>query len=268
MVAVSVLAWGICEPVWAQESAHAPEPESAVTQAERLIESGQTAEAKQILASALESPGEHAPAYVRLVQLAIAEEDSAALQTLFARHRAFLFEAPEEFRLRLNVYGLQPLRRRYNEAIQAAMNRNWTEAERGFAMLLGDGAFHVQATAWLFRVAMQQRDFSKARFLAELARHPPEDPGASADVLAACALQHLGQRQPALGHLARELGGRHAYDGPAEARVAVQRAVYLAMIRLHVELDQCFLHGMNSPSEARPLFPDLQDQVLAYLARR
>jgi len=25
MVAVSILAWGICEPVWAQESARAPE---------------------------------------------------------------------------------------------------------------------------------------------------------------------------------------------------------------------------------------------------
>ncbi len=268
MVVVSILAWGICEPVWSQESARAPEPESAAARAERLIESGQTAEAKQILASALESPGEHVPAYVRLVQLAMAEEDSAALQTLFARHRAFLFEAPDEFRLRVNAYELRPLRKRYNEAIQAAMNRSWTDAERGFATLLGDGAFHVQATTWLFRVAMQQRDFSKARFLAELARRPPEDPGASADVLAACALQRLDQRQPALGHLARELGGRHAYDGPAETRLAVQRAVYLAMIRLHVELDQCFLHGMNSPSEARPLFPDLQDQVLAYLARR
>ena len=65
---------------------------------------------------------------------------------------------------------------------------------------------------------------------------------------------------------------RYSSDMPFVTRiimyVAVQRGVYLAMIRLHVELDQCFLHGMNSPSEARPLFPDLQDQVLAYLARR
>jgi len=40
------------------------------------------------------------------------------------------------------------------------------------------------------------------------------------------------------------------------------------MIRLHNDLDQCFLRGMRSPTEPRPVFPDLPDQVLAYLARR
>lgn len=268
LVAVSGLTWGLCQLGWAQEADRTSEPQSAVARAERLLESGEVADATQVLTSALNSPEEHAAAYARLVQFTIAGQDLDALHELFAQHRAFPFASPEEFRRRVSGYELRPLRRRYNEAIQAVMNRNWAEAERGFALLLGDGAFHLPAATWLFRVAMHQRDFSKARFLAELARHPPEDPGASADVLAACALQRLDQRQPALGHLIRELGRRRAYDAPSERRVAQQRAVYLAMIRLHNELDQCFLRGMRSPAEAHPLFPDLPDQVLAYLARR
>lgn len=268
LVAVSSLAWGLCQPGWAQEADRVSEPESAVARAERLLESGEVEEAKQVLAAALHVPADHDQAYVQLVQIAIAERDLAGLHSLFARRQAFLFEVPEEFQRRVNAFGSGAIRKRYNAAIQAAIARQWAEAEQGFASLLGDGAFHTQSAAWLFRTAMQQRDFLKARFLADLGRDAPDDPGTSADVLAACALQRLDQRQPALGHLIRELGRRGAYDAPIERRVTEQRAVYLAMIRLHNELDQCFLRGMTSPPQARPLFPDLPDQVLAYLARR
>lgn len=261
----SSLAWSA--PAWSQQPGDSAEPESAVQRADRLLASGQVEEAKQTLAAALNGLADHDHAYARLVSLAIAERDRGSLQVLFAKRRAFVFEIPEEFQRRVNASGAGALRRRYNEAIQAAIARRWVDAERGFAGLLGDGTFHAQAAAWLFRVAMQQRDFAKARFLADLNRGAPDDPGVSADVLAACALQRLDQRQQALGHVIRELGRRRAYDAPIERRVAEQRAVYLAMIRLHNELDQCFLHGLTTPAEARPVFPDLPDQVLAYLAR-
>ncbi len=269
------IAWGLVAlslTVWTsakgQPPGHSPETEPALQRAERLLEAGDEEHAKQVLAAALHVPADHEQAYVRLVEIAIAERDLASLHALFAQRQAFVFDVPEEFQRRVNASGLGALRKRYNEAIQAAIARRWADAERGFASLLGDGTFHTQSATWLFRMAMQQRDFLKARFLADLGRDAPDDPGTSADVLAACALQRLDQRQPALGHLIRELGRRGAYDGTLEHRVAEQRAVYLAMIRLHNELDQCFLRGMRTPDEARPLFPDLPDQVLAYLARR
>jgi DNA-binding NarL/FixJ family response regulator len=252
-------------PAMGQPSASSAAPDPVE---ERLLDAGEVAEDKQFLTAALDRPGDHEHAYVRLVELAISERNYDELTALFARRRAFVFEAPEEFQRRVNASGLGGLRGRYNKAIQAAIARRWAEAERGFAFLLGDGTFHASSAAWMFRVAMQQRDFLKARFLADLVRDAPDDPGTSADVLAACALQRLDQRQSALGHLIRELGRRGAYDAPIERRVAEQRAVYLAMIRLHNDLDQCFLRGMRSPTEARPVFPDLPDQVLAYLARR
>lgn len=268
LVTLLSLAPGLGQTAWAQAPDREPEAESAIMRAQRLLESGAVEEAKGALATALHAPADHDRAYVGLVEIAIAERDLAGLHALFAQRRAFLFDVPEEFQRRVNASGTQGLRKRYNQAIEAAIARRWGDAEREFAALLGDGTFHVQSVAWLFRAAMQQRDFSKARFLADLARHPPDDPSTSPDVLAACALQRLDQRQPALGHVIRELGRRGGYDGPLEHRVEEQRAVYLAMIRLHNELDQCFLRGMRSPADARPLFPDLPDQVLAYLARR
>lgn len=245
----------------------ARQSESALDRALHALADGDRDAALPLLTEALGVAADHHTAYGRLVQLAVEARDAAALARLFAAHRAFPFEQPEHFQRRVQYFELGPLRRASNQAIQAALARNWPEAEQGFSLLLGDEAFHRHAASWLFRIAMQRRDFDRARFLAELARAVGDDPAASADVLAACAVQRADERQPSFGHIIRELGRRGGYAGPAEARMTAQRSVYLAMVRLHVELDQCFLNGMTRVEEARPLFPDLPDAVLAYLAR-
>lgn len=251
------------------ETLQAPSPASALGRAERLLEEGDDpAQARPLLVEALEVAADHHRAYGRLVQLAIDARDDAALGRLFASHRAFPYERPDQFRERVSHYQMGVLRRISNQAIQAAMNRRWTDAEQGWSQLLGDEAFHHHAVSWLFRIAMKQRDVERARFVAELARYAVADPATSADLLAACSAQRLGERQPAFGYLIRELSRRGGYADLPEVRVPAQRAVYLAMIRLHNELDQCFLSGMTRVSEARPLFLDLPDEVLAYLARR
>ena len=268
--ATAIAALGLCQPAPARahEASDAARPsESALDRALHALDEEDHDAAIPLLTEALGVAADHHKAYGRLVQLAIAARDEAALARLAAAHRAFPFEQPERFQQRVQYFELGPLRRASNQAIQAALARNWPEAEQGFSLLLGDEAFHSHAAIWLFRIAMQRRDFDRARFMAEQARAVGDDPAASADVLAACAAQRVGTRQPSFGHLIRELGRRGAYAGPPEARVAAQRSVYLAMVRLHVELDQCFLNGMTRVEEARPLFPDLPDAVLAYLAR-
>lgn len=268
--ATAMVALGLCPPAPARahEASDAARPsESALDRALHALDEGDRDAALPLLTEALGVAADHHAAYGRLVQLAVEARDEAALARLVAAHRAFPFEQPERFQQRVRYFELGPLRRTSNQAIQAALARNWPEAEQGFSRLLGDEAFHRHAVSWLFRIAMQQRDFERARFVAELTRAVGDDPAASADVLAGCAAQRVDARQPSFGHLIRELGRRGAYAGSPETRVAAQRSVYLAMVRLHVELDQCFLNGMTRVEEARPLFPDLPDAVLAYLAR-
>jgi hypothetical protein len=265
-----MVALGLCPPAPArahETSDPARPPESALDRALHALDEEDRDAALPLLTEALGLAADHHKAYGRLVQLAIEARDEAALARLVAAHRAFPFELPERFQQRVQYFELGPLRRASNQAIQAALARNWLEAEQGFSLLLGDEAFHRHAVTWLFRIAMQRRDFDRARFVAGLAYAVGDDPAASADVLAACAAQRVDERQPSFGHLIRELGRRGGYSGSPEARVAAQRSVYLAMVRLHVELDQCFLNGMTRVEEARPLFPDLPDAVLAYLAR-
>jgi hypothetical protein len=243
-------------------------PASLLEQARQLIHERDIPQAKKVLARALSVPSDHFAAYGHLVRLAIEVQDREELSMLFDSHRAFPFEDPALFRSRIQHYEMGGLRRAYNQAIQDAIARRWPEAEHGFSLLLGDQAFHHQALGWLFQLAMQQRNPKKAQFISGLAHQRFENPATSGDLMSACALQRMDHQQPALGHLIRELARRGAYAGSVKVRVSAQRAVYVAMIRLHNELDQCFLHGMRNVEEARPLFPDLPDQVLSYLARR
>lgn len=251
------------------QPAYAAEPEQAeppLARAEAYFAEGNYNAAKPLLEALMAEAMQHHAAYGRRVQIALHERDAEALARLFAAHNTFPFEAPPQFQSRVQHYELYLLRRVYNQAIQAGLARDFAAAEQGFSQLLGDPAFHRQAAGWLFRLAMQQKDFERAQFIATLAEAAGEDPALSSPVLSACALQRAGQRDAALAAIKRALNA----PGPAaaDAGLARQRAVYLAMIRLHVELDQCFLHAFSKPDEARPYFPGLPDPVLSYLARR
>lgn len=215
----------------------------------------------------MQNPGEHFSAYGKLVEDALRARDQTQIQALFDAHRAYPFSQPAQFQQRVQYYELRPLRQIYNQAVQAAQSRQHAEAEQGFSQLLGDEAFHRQATGWLFRIAMRQKDFARAKFIAGLAESYADDPATSPNVLGACAAQRDDDRATALALLDKELKRRGADSGSAEQKRDAQQAVYLAMIRLHVEIDQCFLNAFKNPNEARPLFPDLPDRVLAYLAR-
>lgn len=240
----------------------------ALERAQTLLDQGKTQEAKVLLAKVLEEPASHLAAYGHLVGLAVASKDKAQLDRLFKAHRAYLYMEPATFQQRIQYYELLPLRRTYNEAIQAALARQWRPAQDGLYRLLGDAAFHRQAVVWLFRMAIQQRNFGDAQFIAGLPDAAGADPAASQNVLEACAAQRRGDRKTAMQHLDQELRQRGAYGQQRTARLDAQRAVYLGMIRLHVELDQCFLGMLTTTAEAKPVFPDLADEVLGYLARR
>ncbi len=233
-----------------------------------MPDQGTAQEARALPAEALEAPDQYLAAYGQRVGLAIANKDKAELDRLFKAHRAYPYMEPAKFQRRVQYYELLPLRRSYNEAIQAALARQWQPAQAGLYRLLGDAAFHRQAVVWLFRMAMQQRDLEQAQFIAGLADKAGDDPAAAQNVLEACAAQRRGDRKTALQRLDKELRQRGAYGRQREARLETQRAVYLAMIRLHVELDQCFLGMLTNTTEAKPVFPDLEEGVLSYLARR
>lgn len=241
---------------------------TALERAQTLLDQGKAQEAMVLLAEALEEPDQHLAAYGQLVGLAIARKDKAELDSLFKAHRAYPYMDPVKFQQRIQYYELLPLRRTYNEAVQAALAKQWRPAQEGLYRLLGDAAFHRQAVVWLFRMAMQQRNFEDAQFIAGLADKAGNDPAASQNVLEACAAQRRDDRKTALLWLDKELRQRGAYGRQREARLDAQRAVFLAMIRLHVELDQCFLGMLTTTTEAKPLFPDLEVGVLSYLARR
>lgn len=255
--------------VWLANASHAAdsaaEPVTALARAEQLLDEGRVADAASLLREAMDVPSDHYEAYGRLVRLAIDARDRETLSRLFADHSTFPFAVVSEFRRRVAFYDLWRLRRTYNLAIQAAMAKHWAQAEQGFAQLLGDGAFHDQAAAWLFRTAVERRDYDRARFLAELTRVPIDNPVGSADLLVACALQPQGERQPALGHLIRVVSGSHGYTGSGVRRGQAQRAIFLALLRLHNDLDQCFLGLVSGIPEARRIFPDLPDEILGYL---
>lgn len=240
----------------------------APERAQTLLDQGKTQEAKALLAEALDEPDQHFAAYGQLVGLAIAAKDERELERLFKAHRAYPYVEPGKFQQRVQDYELLPLRRAYNEAVQAALARQWRPAQEGFHRLLGDAAFHRQAVVWLFRIAMQQHAAEQAQFIAGLADKAADDPASSRNVLEACAAQRRGERKAALQRLHEELQQRGAFGRQREARLDAQGAVYLAMIRLHIELDQCFLGAMTTVAEAKPIFPDLEDEVLGYLARR
>jgi len=259
----------LCVVISAASSAvDAPaEAAQAFEQAEAYYAEAAYAMSVPLYRQAMQEPRYHVAAYGRLVQMGIRNQDQAALQQLFSSHRAYLLEAPEDIRQHLQLFDMLGLRRTYNEALRAEIARDHDTAEKGFARLLGDEAFHRQATFWLFRLAMQQKDFKRARFIANLGRLYPAEAATSPELLAACALQRDGEREQAMAQLAALLTERGAYQGDAAARVDAQRAVYLAVIRLHEEHDQCFLHAWNTPEEARVYFPTLSDEVLRYMAR-
>lgn len=242
--------------------------DTALERAQTLLDQGKSQEAKTLLIEVLEEPEQHHAAYGQLVGLAVAGKDKTELDRLFKAHRAYPYMEPAKFQQRIQYYELLPLRRTYNEAIQAALARQWRPAQEGLYRLLGDAAFHRQAVVWLFRMAMQQRNFEDAQFIAGLADKAGDDPATSQNVLEACAAQRRGDRKTALQWLDKELRQRGAYGRQRAARLDAQRAVYLAMIRLHVELDQCFLGMFTITAEAKPVFPELEDEILSYLARR
>lgn len=248
-------------------SSVAPLDESALTCAERLIDDGRVPEALPLLTEAMATASDHHPAYGRLVDLAIAARDSQALANLVSAHQSFVFDVPSEFRRRMGFFDLWRLRRTYSQAIQAAAAKRWPEAELGFARLFGDGAFHDQAVEWLFRIALEQRDYKRAEFIAEQARRPgtQEDPVRSADLYAACARQARRDRQEALGYLVRELGRQQAYAPAMESRRVAQQRVYGAVLRLHTDLDQCFRGAVTDLDQGRVLFPDLPHAITRFL---
>ncbi|MDO9372699.1 MAG: hypothetical protein Q7U07_08965 [Gammaproteobacteria bacterium] len=253
-----------------QAGAETPVAETADTllvRAAAYYSDGNTAQAEALYREALGTTEYHAEAYGRLVQIALSQQDAAALKRLFGAHRAFAFEAPQQFRPRIQQYEMLRLRNIYNEALQAALSHQWTQAEGHFSRLLGDELYHRQATGWLFRLAMQQKNFERAKFIAGLAQDYADNPAATPELLAACVLQRTDQRAPALAQIKKVLTQRGAYRGTEDARVDAQRAVYLAMIRLHEENDQCYLNAWKTAAEARPYFPALPDAVLQYLAR-
>ncbi len=242
--------------------------DSALEAAQHLLDQGKVQEGKTLLAAALQQADERQAAHGLLVGLAIAEQDKSKLEQLFQAQQAYPYAEPSKFFDRVQYYELLPLRGVYNEAVQAALSRQWRPAQQGFYRLLGDAAFHRSALVWLFRMAMQQREFEQAQFIAGLADKVAADPAASQSLLEACAAQRRGERATAMRRVGQELRLRGAYARQRAARLEAQRAVYLAMIRLHVELDQCFLGMLTTPAQAKPLFPDLEDSVLSYLARR
>lgn len=236
-------------------------------QTQVLLSEGNISAARPMLVKAMDDLRHHYQAYGKLVELAIAGRDRAALDELFAAHRAFPFQVPQAFQQRVAYFELRPQRETYNKAVQAALARNHASAVEGFAQLLGDEAFHRQAVAWLFRLAMQQKDFERAQFLAELNNVYQDDPSSSPALLGACAAQRQGDQEAALALLKGELERRNADAESEPVRLAAQQAVYLAMVRLHVELDQCFLDALESPEQARPFFPDIPERILSYMAR-
>lgn len=238
--------------------------------AQRLVDEGKVTEAEAILVEAMQDAGQHSAAYGKLVSLAIAARNEARLNELFKAYWAYPFEKPELFQGRIEFYELRDLRLIYDQGVQDFLARRWPQAEQGFSQLLGDAAYHRQAVSWLFRIAMKQKDFDRARFIAGLAKLHTDDAASSPNVLGACAAQRKSDRQKSqegLALISDELKQRNGYGDSLQDRLTVQRMVFVAMIRLHNEIDQCFRFAMNTPAEARPLFPDLPDKVLAYLAR-
>ncbi|MEO5574300.1 MAG: hypothetical protein ABIR48_07450 [Gammaproteobacteria bacterium] len=247
-----------------------PQAPPTLERAQQLLEEAEETEAQAILREILKDPQQHSAAYGQLVWLALVARDQARLNELFDAYWAYPFEDPEQFQGRIEFYELQDLREIYNQAIQDFMARRWPPAEQGFSRLLGDAAFHRQAASWLFRIAMKQKDFERAQFIAGLARLPTDDAASSPNILGACAAQRKSDRQKSqegLTLITNELKQRNGYGESPKDRLAAQRMVFVAMVRLHNEIDQCFRFAMNTPAEARPLFPDLPDKVLAYLAR-
>ena len=241
--------------------------DTLLARADAYYSEGNTTQGEALYREALGTTEYHVEAYGKLVQIALSQQDAVALKQLFSAHRAFAFEAPQQFRSRIQLYEMLRLRAAYNQALQAALSHQWTQAEGHFSRLLGDEAFHRQATGWLFRLAMQQKNFERAEFIAGLAQDYADNPAATPELLAACVLQRTDRRAPALALIKKALMQRGAYRGAKDARVDAQRAVYQAMIRLHEENDQCYLNAWKTAAEARPYFPALPDAVLQYIAR-
>lgn len=247
-----------------------PQAPPTLERAQQLLEEAKETEAQAILREMLKDPQQHSAAYGQLVWLALVARDQARLNELFDAYWAYPFEDPEQFQVRIEFYELHDLREIYNQAVQDFMARRWPAAEQGFSRLLGDPTFHRQAVSWLFRIAMKQKDFERAQFIAGLAKLHTDDAASSPNIIGACAAQRKSDRQKSQEGLAlvtSELKQRNGYGESPKDRLAAQHMVFVAMIRLHNEIDQCFRFAMNTPVEARPLFPDLPDKVLAYLAR-
>jgi len=240
----------------------------ALQQAEALFAENKYRQALPLYKEAMQMAQAQAYAHGRLAEIALRERDAPALRRLFAAYRAYPFEAPENFQTRVQYYEIGRLRAVYNQAIQAAQNRQWARAEQGFAQLLGDPAMHRQAISGLYRAAMLQNDFERAGFLSQFAEEAGDDAASSARLMRACAEQRVENRSAAFSAIKDELVARGASSDNTDQRVRAQREVYLGLIRLHVQFNQCFLGGWSTISEARPFFPDLADPVLSYLARR
>lgn len=236
-------------------------------QAESYYAEGNIAQAEALYRTALDTTEYHTEGYGGLIQIALDQRNAAALKRLFEAHRAFAFEAPQQFRARIQLYEMPRMRSMFDEALRAALAHQWVSAEKHFSRLLGDEAFHRQAVGWLFRLAMQQKNFERAEFIAGLAKDYADNPAATQQLLAACVMQRTDQRAPALAMIKTALTQRGAYRGSEAARVDAQRAVFQGMIRLHEENDQCYLNMWKTAAEARPYFPALPDAVLQYVAR-
>ena len=241
--------------------------DTLLSRAETYYADGNVSQATQLYREAFDITGHHSEAYGKLVQIALDQRDAVGLKHLFDLHRAFPFEDLSQFRHRVQLYEMVRLRDIYSTALQAAATHQWAQAERDFSLLLGDEAYHSHAAGWLFRLAMQQKNFERAKFIATLPQDYINNPAATPELLLACVLQRTDQHEPALAQIKAILTQRGAYHGTPAARVDAQRTVYLAMIRLHEQNDQCYLNAWNKVAEARPYFPDLPDAALQYLAR-
>lgn len=265
-----VLALGVMQlaNVQASDAALAAgEADTVLARAETHYSDGDTAEAERLFREALGINEFHVAAYGRLVQIALSRQDAAALKKIFNLHREFAFETPQQFHPRIQLYEMVRLRNTYNAAWLAAMSHQWPQAEEQFSRLLGDEALHRQALGWLFRLAMQQKNFKRAQFIAGLPQDYADNPAATPELLSACVLQRTDQHKPALVQIKKALAQQGAFRGGKAERADAQRAVYLAMIRLHEENDQCYLNAWKTVAEARPYFPALSDEALRYLAR-
>ncbi|HLA75917.1 MAG TPA: hypothetical protein VJM76_08440, partial [Gammaproteobacteria bacterium] len=109
---------------------------------QQLVDEGKAKEAQAMLVGAMQDPEQHSAAYGKLVSLAITARDQDQLNKLFNAHRAYPFEVPELFQVRVDFYELRALRKVYNQAVQDFLGRQWPQAEQGFTQLLGDTAFH------------------------------------------------------------------------------------------------------------------------------